>query len=236
MLLQNRGGILPLAKPVKLAVAGPLADAPGEMLGPWHAAGEAAEAVSFLQGLRRALPDWDIAHFEDFAAAGAREAAGKADVLLLCLGETAAMSGEAASRARPGLPDGQAELLKEAQRFGKPIAVALSSGRPIIEPFLFEAADAVLATWFLGSEAGNALADILTGKANPSGKLPVTWPAEIGQIPIFYAQRPTGRPASAVARKQQISRCPGGAAVPVRAWPVLFAIRLWQLACVCRRL
>jgi beta-glucosidase len=195
VLLQNRGGLLPLAKPVKLVVTGPLADAPGEMLGPWHAAGEAAEAVSFLQGLRGALPDWDIAHFEDFAEAGAREAAGKADVLLLCLGETAAMSGEAGSRARPGLPDGQVELLKEAQQFGKPIAVALTSGRPLIEPFLFEAADAVLATWFLGSEAGSALADILTGKANPSGKLAVTWPAEIGQIPIFYAQRPTGRPA-----------------------------------------
>jgi beta-glucosidase len=72
----------------------------------------------------------------------------------------------------------------------------LTSGRPIIEPFLFEAADAVLAAWFLGSEAGNALADILTGKANPSGKLPISWPAEIGQIPIFHGQRPTGRPAS----------------------------------------
>lgn len=196
VLLQNRGGLLPLAKPVRLAVTGPLADAASEMLGPWHAAGEAAEAVSFLQGLRRALPDWDIAHFEDFAAAGAREAAGKADVLLLCLGETAAMSGEAASRARPGLPDGQVELLKEAKHFGKPVAVALTSGRPLIEPFLFETADAVLATWFLGSEAGSALADILTGKANPSGKLAITWPAEIGQIPIFYAQRPSGRPAS----------------------------------------
>ncbi len=196
VLLQNRGGILPLAKPVKVAVAGPLADAAGEMLGPWHAAGQAAEAVSYLQGLRGALPDWDIAHFEDFAAAGAREAAGNADVLLLCLGETAAMSGEAASRARPGLPDGQAALLKEALSFGKPIVVALTSGRPIVEPFLFEAADAVLAAWFPGLEAGNALADILTGKANPSGKLPVTWPADAGQIPIFYGQRPTGRPAS----------------------------------------
>jgi len=104
VLLQNRGGLLPLAKPVRLAVTGPLADAPREMLGPWHAAGEAAEAVSFLQGLRRALPDCDIAHFEDFAAAGARELPAKADVLLLCLGETAAMSGEAGSRARPGCP------------------------------------------------------------------------------------------------------------------------------------
>ena len=198
VLLQNRGGILPLTKPARLVVAGPLADAAAEMLGPWHAAGTASDTVSFWQGLRRALPDWETAHFEDFAAAKAREAASKADVLLLCLGETAAMSGEAASRARPGLPDGQGALLREALRFGKPIIVALTSGRPIIEPFLFEAADAVLAAWFLGSEAGNALADILTGEANPSGKLAASWPADVGQIPIFYAQRPTGRPATDV--------------------------------------
>ncbi len=196
VLLQNCGGILPLTTPAKLVVSGPLADAPGEMLGPWHAAGKAAKASSFLQGLRGALSGLEIAHFEDFAAAEAKEAASKADTLLLCLGETATMSGEAASRARPGLPDGQAALLREALRFGKPIVVALTSGRPVIEPFLFEAADAVLATWFLGSEAGSALADILTGKANPSGKLAVSWPADVGQIPIFYAQRPTGRPAS----------------------------------------
>jgi len=116
--------------------------------------------------------------------------------------------------------------LRQAKRFGKPIAVALTSGRPLIEPFLFEAADAVLATWFLGSEAGNALADILTGKASPSGKLAVTWPAEIGQIPIFYAQRPTGRPAGELRETSKYLGCPGGAAVPVRAWAVLCAIRL----------
>ena len=234
VLLQNRGGVLPLTKPARLVVAGPLADAAGEMLGPWHAAGAAADAVSFWQGLRRALPDWETAHFEDFAAAEAQEAAGKADALLLCLGETAAMSGEAASRARPGLPDGQSALLQEALRFGKPIIVALTSGRPIIEPLLFEAADAVLAAWFLGSEAGNALADILTGKANPSGKLAVSWPADVGQIPMFYAQRPTGRPASRLARNQQISRRSGGAAFPVWARPVLYAIRLQRLACDAR--
>ncbi|MGO9483035.1 MAG: glycoside hydrolase family 3 N-terminal domain-containing protein [Rhodomicrobium sp.] len=208
VLLQNRGGILPLTAPAKLVVAGPLADAPGEMLGPWHAAGKAEEAASFLQGLRGALPGLEIAHFEDFAAAEAKEAAGKADTLLLCLGETATMSGEAASRARPSLPDGQTALLREALRFGKPIVVALTSGRPVIEPFLFEAADAVLATWFLGSEAGNALADILTGKANPSGKLAVSWPADVGQIPIFYAQRPTGRPASALRESSKYLDAP----------------------------
>jgi beta-glucosidase len=196
VLLQNRGGILPLAKPGRLVVAGPLADAAGEVLGPWRAAGQASEAVSFWQGVRGGLPGWEIAHFEDFGGAEAQEAAGKANAILLCLGETAAMSGEATSRARPSLPDGQAELLREAQRFGKPVIVALTCGRPLIEPALFEVADAVLAVWFPGSEGGNALADILAGRANPGGKLPVSWPAAIGQIPVFYAQRPSGRPAS----------------------------------------
>ena len=232
VLLQNRGGLLPLAKPVKLVVAGPLADAPGEMLGPWHAAGEAAEAVSFLQGLRRALPDWDIAHFEDFAAAGAREAAGKADVLLLCLGETAAMSGEAASRARPGLPDGQVELLKEAKRFGKPIAVALTSGRPIIEPFLFEAADAVLACLVPGLGGGKCARGHPDRQGEP--KRQACRHLARGDWPNPDLLRPApDRPArQRAARNQQISGCPGRAAVPVRAWAVLFAIRLWQLACV----
>ncbi|MFZ0569671.1 MAG: glycoside hydrolase family 3 N-terminal domain-containing protein [Rhodomicrobium sp.] len=195
VLLQNRGGLLPLTKPAKLAVAGPLSNAAGEMLGPWHAAGRAGHTVSFLQGLRQTLPDWEIYAFENFDSAEAKAAAGKADAILLCLGETAALSGEAASRANPGLPEGQGRLLQEASHFGKPIAVALISGRPLIDPLLFETADAILATWFLGSEAGTALADILTGKTNPSGKLAVSWPASLGQIPIFYAQRPTGRPA-----------------------------------------
>jgi beta-glucosidase len=208
VLLQNRGNILPLAKPSKLVLAGPLADAPGEMLGPWRAAGQASEAVSFRQGLQQALPDWEIAHFEHFASPEAQDAAGKADAILLCLGEAAAMSGEATSRTKPTLPDGQAALVAQARRFGKPIIVTLVSGRPLIEPALFEAADAVLAAWFPGSEAGNALADILTGKTNPTGKLPISWPAEIGQIPIFFAERPTGRPASAAKESSKYLDAP----------------------------
>ncbi|MGO9806190.1 MAG: glycoside hydrolase family 3 N-terminal domain-containing protein, partial [Rhodomicrobium sp.] len=152
VLLQNRGGLLPLTKPAKLAVAGPLSNAAGEMLGPWHAAGRAGHTVSFLQGLRQTLPDWEIYAFENFDSAEAKAVAGKADAILLCLGETAALSGEATSRANPGLPEGQGRHLQEASHFGKPIAVALISGRPLIDPLLFETADAILATWFLGSE------------------------------------------------------------------------------------
>ncbi len=196
VLLQNRGGVLPLTAPAGRAVAaGPFADAAAEMLGPWRAAGKGSDAVSYLQGLRGALPGWELPHFTDFASAEAKEAAAKADVVLLFLGETSAMSGEATSRARPGLPGAQAKLFEDASGFGKPVIVVLTCGRPLIEPALFEKADAVLVTWFAGSEAGNALADIVTGAANPSGKLPVSWPAQIGQIPIFYAQRRTGRPA-----------------------------------------
>jgi len=188
VLLQNRN-LLPLrGEGGHLAIAGPLSDAAGDMLGPWHAAGHAKDAVSFLDGLKEALPGWRITD------GASLDAAREADAILLCIGESASMCGEATSRARPGVPDEQRRLAEDVLSLGKPIVV-LTSGRPLIDPWLFEKADAVLATWFLGSEAGAALADILTGAVNPSGKLPVTWPYDAGQIPIFYAQRPTGRPA-----------------------------------------
>jgi beta-glucosidase len=193
VLLQNRNGLLPLkAGPGRLAVAGPLSDAAGDMLGPWRAAGDAKDTVSFLDGLKKALPGWCITRTEGCAP---RDALREADVILLCAGESASMCGEATSRARPTLPDDQRRLAEAVLASGKPVIVALTSGRPLIDPWLFEKADAVLATWFLGSEAGAALADILTGATNPSGKLPVSWPCDAGQIPIFYAQRPSGRPA-----------------------------------------
>jgi beta-glucosidase len=203
VLLQNRGDILPLRGDAgRLAVLGPLADNPGEMLGPWYAAGQAKDMIGFLAGVKEALPGWEIAYAagcgideEDPAAfSAALEAAANADIVLLCLGENLHMSGEAASRARPGLPTPQQRLAEAVFALGKPVAVTLTSGRPVTAPWLFEKADAVLATWFLGSEAGNGLADVLTGRFNPSGKLPVSWPVDAGQMPIFYAQRPTGRP------------------------------------------
>ena len=110
------------------------------------------------------------------------------------------MSGEAASRADLGLPGCQRALAEAVLDLGKPVVVLLSSGRPLTLPWLFERADAVLATWFLGSEAGHAVADVLTGKFNPTGKLPVTWPRHVGQAPIFYGQRPSGRPTKAGER------------------------------------
>ena len=204
VLLTNRDRLLPLADvPRRLAVIGPLADAREDMLGPWSAGGRIEEVVTILEGLRTAFPAGKIAHARgvevDGSDAGgipaALDLARAADVVLLCLGEARAMSGEAASRARPILPGRQAELAEAVLELGKPVVVILSSGRPLVAPGLFERADAVLATWFPGSEAGHAVGDVLSGAHNPTARLPVSWPVDIGQIPIFYAQRPTGRPA-----------------------------------------
>ena len=206
VLLTCRAGMLPLSSERRrIAVIGPLAAAPREMLGPWASAGRGENAVSILEGLKAALPQCRIDHAPgvDFAGqdgegiSAAVDLCADAEVVVLCLGEPAAMSGEAASRADLGLPGRQRALAEAVLDLGKPVAVVLSSGRPLTLPWLFERADAVLATWFLGSEAGHAIADVLTGRFNPTGRLPLSWPRHVGQAPIFYSQRPTGRPTKA---------------------------------------
>lgn len=131
--------------------------------------------------------------------APALELCGQADAILLCVGEAAAMSGEAASRAHLGLPGKQRELaeavFERARTLGKPVIVVLFSGRPLTVPWLVEGCDALLAAWFPGSEAGNAVGDVVLGRVSPGGRTPMTWPRTEGQVPIFFAQRPTGRPA-----------------------------------------
>jgi beta-glucosidase len=120
------------------------------------------------------------------------------EAIVLCLGEASAMSGEAACRAYPELPGEQRALaeavLGRARELARPVIAVVFSGRPLVLPWLAEQADALLAAWFLGSEAGHSIADVLTGRVSPSGRTPITWPRAIGQIPIFYAQRPSGRP------------------------------------------
>jgi beta-glucosidase len=204
VLLTNRDGLLPLPDGMsRLAVLGPLADSRDDMLGPWAAAGRAEDMVTILEGLREALPGAEITHARGVEVQGgdpggiaaALDLARAADVAVLCLGEARKLSGEAASRARPDLPGLQGELARAVLELGKPVVVVLSSGRPLMAPWLFERAHAVLATWFLGCEAGHAIGDVLSGRWNPSGRLPVSWPVDIGQIPIFFGRGSTGRPA-----------------------------------------
>ncbi len=203
VLMSHRTQVLPLSPKLgRIAVIGPLAAAPGEMLGSWASAGKPEEVVSILEGLKAALPQCQIDYAEGVDIAGdstdgipaALKLCREAEAVVLCLGEAAAMSGEAASRTDLGLPGRQRALAEAILGLGKPVVVTLSSGRPLTLPWLFERADAVLATWFLGCEAGHAVADVLTGKFNPTGRLPVSWPRHVGQVPIFYNERPAGRP------------------------------------------
>ncbi|MGB6307765.1 MAG: glycoside hydrolase family 3 C-terminal domain-containing protein, partial [Steroidobacteraceae bacterium] len=132
--------------------------------------------------------------------AAALDLCASADAVLLCLGESAGMSGEAASRAHLDLPGAQrpfAEAVFErAKAARKRVIVVLFSGRPLAVPWLVDKADAVLAAWFLGSEAGHAIGDVVTGQVSPSGRTPVTWPRSVGQVPIFFGERSGGRPAN----------------------------------------
>lgn len=203
VLLTNRNNALPVTTPPqRVAVLGPLANAQAEMLGPWSGAGLIEDMVPFLPGIRAAWPRAEILHAPGVEIEGgdlsgieaAVELARRSDLVVLCLGEQRFMSGEAGSRGRPDLPGHQAEFAKAVLDTGKPVIVLLSSGRPLTVSWLIERADAVLATWFLGSEAGHAVADVLTGKWNPSAKLSVSWPVDVGQMPVFYAHKPTGRP------------------------------------------
>jgi beta-glucosidase len=207
VLLKNDSQTLPLAPaPRRLAVIGPLADAAVEMGGPWAVAGDAQGYIGVLAALRQELPATEIRHAvgvgiqgdDRSGIAAALEACEGVDAILLCLGEAAAMSGEAASRADPDLPGQQRALaqavFERARARNVRVIVILFSGRPLLVTWLAEQADALLAAWFLGSEAGNAVSDIVTGRRAPSGRTPITWPRALGQVPVFFAQRPSGRP------------------------------------------
>jgi beta-glucosidase len=209
VMLTNERGALPLAAGVRrVAVIGPLADASAEMRGPWWAAAGPAGHVTVLEGLRAALPGAEVAYAQGVAiesaeTAGITEAlerCDRAEAVILCVGEAAVMSGEAASRANLDLPGEQRALaqaaLARARSQGKPTVVVLFAGRPLTVPWLVEAADAVVAAGFLGTEAGNAVADVLTGRVSPSGRTAVSWPRMVGQIPVFHGERPSGRPAN----------------------------------------
>ena len=207
VLLKNDKETLPISKNIKsVAVIGALADNQRIMNGSWAGDGRDEDAVTVLQGVKNKLGNnakinyakgCEIAceNFDDFQ--DAVNAATDSDFTILVVGEDAGMSGEASSRSVLDLPGKQLDLVKAIHSIGKPYAVVLMNGRPLTINWLAEMSPAILETWFAGTEGGNAIADTLFGDANPGGKLPVTFPRSVGQIPIFYNHRNTGRPFEA---------------------------------------
>ncbi len=203
VLLKNENQLLPLDKNTKtIAVIGPFADNQRELIGSWSAAGDWSKSVSLLEGIRTKVPNVNILHAMGSEITGdetsmikeAVATARKADVVILAVGEAAWMSGEAASRTKLDLPEIQQQLVEAIHETGKPIVVVLMNGRPLTINWIDENIPSVLETWFLGTTTGHAIADVIFGDYNPSGKLPVTFPRSVGQIPIHYDMRNTGRP------------------------------------------
>ena len=223
MLLKNEGNVLPIKKSASIALVGPLADAKENMTGTWSVAARFSESISLREGLQKAVgPNAKILyakgsnldedetletnstlfgkslHRDKRSAAAIRDEAVRiaknADVIVAAVGEAAEMTGEAASRTNLEIPETQRELLKALLKTGKPVVVVLFTGRPLALTWEEKNIPAILNVWFGGSEAGDAIADVLFGDVNPSGKLSTTFPQNVGQVPIYYAHKNTGRP------------------------------------------
>jgi len=226
ILLKNRGETLPLKKTAKIALVGPLAKAPIDMMGSWAAAGRPAQSVTLFDGMTHALgaqstliyarganitSDKKVLDYLNFLNFDAPEvvddprsaqvlideavkAAKDADVVVAAVGESRGMSHESSSRTDLNIPVNQRELIKALKATGKPLVLVLMNGRPLSILEEKEQADAILETWFSGTEGGNAIADVLFGDYNPSGKLPITVPRSVGQIPTYYNHLSIGRP------------------------------------------
>ncbi|WP_336734458.1 beta-glucosidase BglX [Chryseobacterium sp. VD8] len=223
VLMKNDNQVLPLKKSGTVAVIGPLVNNSLNMAGTWSVAAKHEKAVNLMQGLQEnfgkevkflsakgANIDYDAKLEDIYAAHGKKtdrdnrskevllkeavDVANKADVIVLAIGESAEMSGESSSRTEITIPQSQVDLLNELKKTGKPIAVVLFTGRPLALTNIKDTPDAILNVWFAGSEAGNAISDVLFGKVNPSGKLPMTFPRSLGQVPIYYNAKNTGRP------------------------------------------
>jgi beta-glucosidase len=204
VLLKNRGETLPLSKTVKsIAVIGPLADSRKDMIGSWTGDGKPEDVVTLLAGIKQKVsPQTKVTYARGCelpcdSAEGFEEAARAArgaDFTIVAVGESAEMSGEAASRSSLDLPGKQLDLVRAIHSSGSPYAVVLMNGRPLTINELDQSAPAILETWFAGTQAGNAIADVLFGDVNPGGKLPVTFPRSVGQEPLYYNHLNTGRP------------------------------------------
>jgi beta-glucosidase len=209
ILLKNENNLLPLKKDIRrIAVIGSLAHAKREMLGAWEMVGKPEDAVTILEGIRaKVSPKTNLSYAEgctvsldESIAMSTRgfdatlKVAKNSDIIIAVMGETANMSGEANSRSSLDFPGVQLQLLEKLVQTGKPLVLILSNGRPISLTGASLKAQAVLETWQLGVEAGHAIANVLFGDYNPSGKLTVTVPRSVGQVPIFYNHKNTGRP------------------------------------------
>ncbi|MFZ5972945.1 MAG: glycoside hydrolase family 3 C-terminal domain-containing protein, partial [Bacteroidota bacterium] len=225
VLLKNDRSILPLKKTGTIALVGPLADAKENMTGTWSVAARFAESISLREGLQKAVgtsarvvyaKGSNLTEDEKLEANStlfgkslgrdprpaeairneALRVAQSADVIVAAVGEAAEMSGEAASRTNIEIPEVQKDLLKALLKTGKPVVLVLFTGRPLALKWESENVPAILNVWFGGSEAGHAIADVLFGEVNPSGKLTTTFPQNVGQVPLYHAHKNTGRPLS----------------------------------------
>ncbi len=223
VLLKNEKQLLPLKKKGTIALVGPLADAKENMPGTWSVAADFSKSISVLQGMQEALKDQATIHYakganvysdsltearvsifgkptgwdnrpEDVMIAEALEAAKKSDVIVAVIGEAAEMSGEASSRSDIEIPANQRRLVKALLETGKPVVMVLFTGRPLAMKWENDNVPAILNVWFGGSEAGYAIADVLFGDVVPSGKLTSTFPQNVGQVPLYYNHKNTGRP------------------------------------------
>jgi beta-glucosidase len=223
VLLKNRLETLPLKRAGTIALIGPLADSQRDIMGSWSAAGVAKQSISLLQGMRNATAgkatllyakganisdNKGVQNFlnlyEQAVSVDARtpqamideavEKAKQADVVVAAVGEAQGMAHEASSRSEISIPASQQKLLAALKATGKPLVIVLMNGRPLTLVNEDRMADALVETWFSGTEGGNAIADVLFGDYNPSGKLPITFPRSVGQIPLYYNHLPTGRP------------------------------------------
>ena len=225
VLLKNDNQILPLKPTGTIAVIGPLVNNAVNMTGTWSVGAKQTNSISLVKGLEEnfgntvkflsakgANVDYSEKLEKNYAENGkntdrdsrppevilaeAVEVAKKSDLIILGIGESSEMSGESSSRTEITIPQSQVDLLKELKKLGKPIVMVLFTGRPLALTNVKDLPDAILNVWFAGSEAGNAISDVLFGKVNPSAKLPVTFPRSLGQVPIYYNHKNTGRPLS----------------------------------------
>ncbi|HBO6318234.1 TPA: beta-glucosidase BglX, partial [Pseudomonas aeruginosa] len=223
VLLKNRDGLLPLKKQGRIAVIGPLAKSQRDVIGSWSAAGVPRQAVTVYQGLANAVGERATLLYAKGANVSGDQAildylnsynpevevdprsaeamleealrtARDADLVVAVVGESQGMAHEASSRTDLRIPASQRRLLKALKATGKPLVLVLMNGRPLSLGWEQENADAILETWFSGTEGGNAIADVLFGEHNPSGKLTMSFPRSVGQVPVYYNHLNTGRP------------------------------------------